>query len=222
MKKTHLFGLIGLGVLAAVAAVLSPGGRPPDPDPRLPWKIELDGAGGSSVFGIALGKTTLAQARKILRDDGEVRMFRSGGERLAVEAYFQRIALSGLRADIVLALEVAPERLTAMFDRGLRLSTLPSGVQKVELAGEDVAQLADAPIAHLIYIPGPDLDEPLLLARFGEPAQRVPEGDGVVHWLYPDRGLDIAVNRDGREVFQYVAPARFELMVQPLLQGSGG
>jgi hypothetical protein len=116
---------------------------------------------------------------------------------------------------------VAPEGLSAMFDRGLRLSTLPSGVRKVELASEDVAQLASAPIVHITYIPGPDLDEPLLLARFGEPAQRLPEGEAVVHWLYPDKGLDIAVNRDGREMLQYVAPARFGEVVQPLAGGDG-
>jgi len=42
------------------------------------------------------------------------------------------------------------------------------------------------------------------------------EATGITHWLYPDRGLDIAVNPDGREVFQYVMPARFNELLEPL------
>jgi len=220
MKKPPLFALIGFILLLLGAALLLPGGRPPDPNPRLPWKIELDGAGGSRVFGLKLGQSTLADARSILGEQGVASLFQSPDGKRVIEAYFERIALSGLRADIILSLEVAPETMAAMFDRGARLSSLPSGVKKVTLADNDLISLAGAPIAHITYIPGADLDEPLLLGRFGEPARKAPEGEGVVHWLYPDKGLDIVVNREGREMFQYVAPARFHELAQPL--GVGG
>ena len=38
----------------------------------------------------------------------------------------------------------------------------------------------------------------------------MPAGRGSAHWQYPDKGLDITVNADAREVLQYVAPTQFE------------
>jgi hypothetical protein len=46
--------------------------------------------------------------------------------------------------------------------------------------------------------------------------ERIAEGPGVNHWLYPEKGLDIVVSDDGKEVLQYVAPRDFRQPVAPL------
>ena len=63
------------------------------------------------------------------------------------------------------------------------------------------------------------LDEDLLHKRFGEPAQRIREAENnTTHWLYPERGLDIALNDEGQAVMQYVSPKAFSKLMAPLLE----
>ena len=44
------------------------------------------------------------------------------------------------------------------------------------------------------------------------------EEPGVVHWLYPVKGLDVVVREEGKEVLQYVAPREFERLARPLVE----
>lgn len=209
---------IASGTLIALAlALLLPGGRPPEQEPRLPWKIESLPDGGSRVFGLTLGRSTLEDARGELGADGALTLFRSPAGELTLEAFFERLFISGLKADLVVSLQLDPAEAQSVYDRGQRVSQLGSGTQKVELAAVDQERVAAAPIRLITYLPTADL-EPALLARlFGEPSRRIAEdGTGVEHWLYPDKGLDIAVNPKGKEVFQYIAPKRFGELAAPL------
>ena len=87
---------------------------------------------------------------------------------------------------------------------------MPSGERKVVLGSDQVNRLGEAVVAALTYLPAVNLSTETILKRFGEPAARVPAGRGSAHWQYPDKGLDITVNADAREVLQYVAPTQFE------------
>ena len=53
------------------------------------------------------------------------------------------------------------------------------------------------------------------IGRFGEPAEQI-QATGVTHYLYPDKGLVVALHENSKEVIQYVHPARFEQLSQPL------
>jgi hypothetical protein len=218
MEKKIFLGLLGLSLLALAAAILLPGGRSPDPSPRLPWDIRVDASGEARVFGLTLGRSTLAQAREVFEVQDELSLFVSPKGRLDVESYFQRVYLSGIRADLVVKLLVDEQTAAEMYDRGTRISQLGGGVKKVTLAQPDLARLEQAPIGLLTYLPAADLEPSLIAGRFGEPARRLEEPGGVVHWLYPDRGLDIAVNPDGKEVLQYVPPRLFESLVTAPLE----
>ena len=216
MERKIFLGILAASLVALALAILLPGGRTVDEHPKLPWLIEVDAAGRASVFGLTLGVSTLAQARDVFQAQGETNLFAHAEREFSVETFFQRLFLSGLRGDMVLALEVEPTTAAAMYERGLRISQLGSGAKKVKLAEEDLSVLADATVTHITYIPAADLDPALLAQRFGEPARRIREADGISHWLYPDKGLDIAVNADGKEVFQYINPADFGRVVEPL------
>lgn len=221
MDKKIGLGLLAVTLVALAVAILSPGGRSVDPNPRLPWLITVDANGDSTVFGLTLGRSTLADAREVFQEQGKTSLFLSPQQEIAIEVFFQRLFLSGLRADVVLTLEVEEQLATQIYDRGLRVSTLGSGTRKVELASADLEQLSGAAIARITYLPATDLDEEILLRHFGEPRQKLGEGGtGMVHWLYADMGLDIVVNAKGKEVFQYVAPSRFDMLMEPLAQAS--
>lgn len=217
-----VLGILALALMAIGLLMWLPGGRAPDPDPKLPWRITAHADGSASVFGLTLGTSTLAEARRILGDTGEATLFLAPGGALTLEVFFQQVFLSGLRADFVLGLDLDPGQAQAMFERGERMATLGSGTRKISLAAQDLARLGDLPVRHVTYLPMADLAPSLLETRFGAPAERIPEaGTDVMHWLYPDQGLDIAVSPGAKEVFQYVSPRDFARLIAPLRDPPG-
>lgn len=221
MERRIFLGVLGATLLGLAATILLPGGRSADPSPKLPWDIRIAADDSLEVLGLRLGESSLQAARQLFEEEGKVSLFRVGDRGFAVEAFFQQVNLSGLRADIVLALEVPPETLEAFFQRGLRISKAESGASKVTLAPEDLASVAEVPIKQITYLPAAKLDRDLIALRFGEPSERVPEADSpFTHWLYPGRGLDIAFNAQGQAVMQYVPLRDFPKLVEPLRRQS--
>ena len=218
MERKLVAFVATLSLLAVAVAVFLPGGRSPDEFPKLPWKIQLDPQGNSEVLGVTLGRTTLEEAQEAFGAEAKINLFASPDQHYAVEAYFERLFLSGIKADMILALDLPQQQADGIYRRGLRVSKLGSGSRKVDLAPEDERALLQQPISHITYLPAADLEPELLGSLFGEPARRIPGKAGVTHWLYPEKGLDIAVNPDGKEVFQYVPPARFAQLIEPLEQ----
>jgi hypothetical protein len=217
MERNIALTLAALALLAIVVAIIAPGGRQVDPEPKVPWRIEVQPDGSSSVLGLTLGRSTLADARRVFDEGGELTLFAEPDGDIAVEAFFEGVFLSGLRADIVLSLMLPAKTLEGMYDRGRRSSRLGSGEHKVTLHPDDVQRASTAPVGHITYLPVADPEPDLLESRFGPPARRIPTGRGIEHWLYPDRGLDIVVDPEGKEVFQYVPPRDFQpLVVAPL------
>jgi len=218
VKRSVFWPVLLLATAAVVLAVLLPGGRAPEPPRHLPWQIEVLPNGTSRVFGITLGHTTLDEMERILKAEGEVSLFVDGDGRKVVEAYFNDVTLDGLKARMVAVLGFGGARLEALFDRGARIAGLAEGERKVTLSAEDRRLAGRTPVVAVTYLPRIDLDEEILLQRFGAPARRIrePEG-GVVHWLYPEKGLDLAVSPEAKEVLQYVPPRDFDrLVVAPL------
>ena len=89
------------------------------------------------------------------------------------------------------------------------------------MPADEAAALA-APIRGLAFIPGAQLDEAVILERFGQPAERIRVNDHQEHLLYPAKGLDLVLDSKGRELLQYVAPARFDALRAPLLAQAAG
>lgn len=188
---------------------------------RFPWQIAVNEAGNTQVFGLTLGQTTLAETEQALGEPAEVSLFVPASGDKVIEAYFDSVDISGLRARIVIVMQVSKAELDAMFSRGARVANMGGGRHKVTLADADMMRLQKMPIGSLTYIPRINLDEKLISGRFGEPAERIAEPDGkIVHWLYPDKGLDIALDSEGKEVLQYVRPADFESIRAPLLKAA--
>jgi len=217
MDRKIILSIIALTLVALALAILLPGGRSIEQNPKLPWILTLDDSGSPMVFGLTIGKSTLAEVRRDFQEQGVTNLFVSPDRKLAVETYFQSLYLSGIKADMVVTLDLQQSQLNAFYNRGLRISQLESGAKKVKLTEQDLQSLAQGIIGHITYIPSADLSEDLIRSRFGEPRKQIAEKSGIVHWLYPEKGLDIAVNPDGKEVFQYVLPSRFDALIAPLI-----
>ncbi len=220
MDRKIILSVLAAAALGFVGILLLIPHERDDGVARLPWLVSVDDQGRSQVFGFTIGATSLDEVRHVLGEDGKINLFArdEGAARYAVEAYFERIYLDRLRADFVFTLAADQSELEAMYGRGLRISELGSGAKKVKLAPADLAALAQRPIRTITYLPWQSLDATILERRFGIPARRLTEESGVTHWLYPKKGMDIALDRDGGVVIQYVDPEDFQQVLRPLAE----
>ncbi len=220
MDRTMILSILAAAVLGFVGMLLLMPEPTDDGIIRLPWQIHQDTDGRTQVFGLTLGQTTLAQVREVFEEPGEVSLFKTADEpsRFAAEAYFERIYLQRLRANFVISLDADQTLLEGMYDRGLRISQLGGGGgKKIKLHPADADALANRPIRAISYLPKAKLDEALIEQRFGAPSSRLGEPKtGIVHWLYPERGVDLGRDRQGHVVIQYVNPADFGELMAPL------
>lgn len=214
--------LIGFILVALIVPFLIPTpGTGGDPEHNLPWQIEVDSQGGSTVFGLQPGHSPLADVRAALGDDFEVAIIARPDEIGAVEAYYNQVALGFVLARMVVTLDVAPETVVAMRERALKAQHMESTTRKITLHPDDLAQLEQARVRALAVIPTVNLDEATVIQRFGQPAERLQVTEKRVHLLYPRQGLDVVVDGDGKELLQYVAPRDFALLSEPLHAGGG-
>ena len=187
-----------------------------DPNANLPWQITLDGQGGSTVFGLKPGVSTLAEARRTFGADVQIAIIATPDEEGALEAYFAQVPLGFVLARVILTLEADTAKVTAMRERAIKAEHMESTTRKITLHADDLAAAETLPIRAIAIIPTVNLDETTVVQRFGQPGERLAVSDKRVHLLYPDKGLDVTVDADGKELLQYVAPRNFAWLREPL------
>jgi hypothetical protein len=187
-----------------------------DPNANLPWQIELDGKGGSTVFGLQPGVSTLADVRQRLGGEIEVAIIAEPDQAGTLEGYYAQASLGFVMARVIITLDVAETAVVAMRERALKAKHMESTTRKITLSPEDLAVADALPIKAISVIPTVNLDEVTVIQRFGQPGERLVVSEKRVHLLYADKGLDVVVDADGKELLQYVAPRQFALLREPL------
>lgn len=182
-----------------------------------PWEVSVLESGHTQVFSVIVGETSLARAEQIFHEAAEITLFSTPQSEAVVEAFFSEVKIGGLKSKMVMSIDIPQSELQAMFNRGARISTLGSGTRKVTLSADDAQRVRHAAIRSITYLPAINLNAELIEQRFGQPQQKLadPESDAV-HWLYPDKGVDIALSDENKEVIQYVMPERFAELTGPL------
>ncbi len=214
-----ILGVIAVAIIAIAAGLLLTPKTSLEKRTDLPWQITVNDDETSTVFGLTLSRSTLTDAIRKLREQPEITMFVSPQGKKVVEAYFEQVTLGGVRAKMIVTVALGENKLEEIYQRGLRISRSSSDSRKVTLHPDDLMLVSQSPIGAITYLPRTDLDAGVITRLFGTPAMRIREQENdVVHWLYPDKGLDIALSADRKEVLQYIAPKRFELLSEPLLQ----
>ncbi|MBU0753186.1 MAG: hypothetical protein KJ787_10640 [Gammaproteobacteria bacterium] len=216
--RTALVILAVVTILAFLPQLFrSGGGNSIGPVPEgLPWQIDIQPDGRSRVFGLTLGRSTLDDARNRFKLGPQVAVVTAPGEQGSLEAYFESVTAGFVTGKIILTLDVPPETIAELRRRAAKTEYMESTTRKSTLSAED-GPLADrAPIRSIAFIPSAGLDEAAILQRFGAPAERLSVGEHIEHFLYPAKGLDVVLNAKGKELLQYVAPADFYRLRQPL------
>lgn len=187
-----------------------------DPDSNLPWQIEVDGQGGSTVFGLQPGVTTLGEVRRRFGADLDVAIIAEPNEVGTLEAYYAQLPLGFVLAKVIVTVDASAEAISAMRERALKAQHMESTTRKITLHPDDLAAAERLPIKAISVIPSVNLDEATVVQRFGQPEERLQVAEKRVHLLYPKKGLDVVVDGDGKELLQYVAPRHFAWLRQPL------
>jgi len=184
----------------------------------LPWQIEMLADGSTRVFGLNVGVSHLAQAIEKLGSDMELAIVAATDEDEVgkLEMYYGHYRAGLLSGKLVLQTDIDEQDIKRWRDNALRFEYMATGLaKKYTLSPDDLAEVLDEVIVGLTFIPAVNLDEEVILARFGEPAERV-QLSGVIHFLYPEKGLDLALHEDSKEVLQYVRPDAFQQLIAPL------
>jgi hypothetical protein len=208
----------GVGIVSALL-IVSAFFTPDDPKrlDTLPWHIEHPTPDSVRVFGLTLGESATSDAEFRFKEEAEPSLFKSPAGKMVAEMFFDQVNLAGLSSKIVLTIDVPEAELKDMYERGLRMAATGSG-KKVTMTADDIARLRTLPISSLTYLPNLRLDDEIFLKRFGQPAQRIQEKkSGLVHWLYPQNGLDITLGKGMKPLLQYVPLRDFDKLVRPLL-----
>ena len=183
----------------------------------LPWHIEHPTSDTVRVFGLTLGESATVDAERSFKEESEPSLFKSPEGKMVAEMFFDQVNLAGLSSKVVLTINVPDEELKGMYERGLRMAATGNG-KKITMTPDDIARLRTLPISSLTYLPSLHVDEAIFAKRFGRPSQRIQEKkSGLVHWLYPQDGLDITLGGSEKPLLQYVPPRDFDKLVRPLL-----
>ena len=212
--------LIALVLLALIVPFFIPGAGQQagvDPDSNLPWQITADGPGGSHIFGLRPGVSTLGDVRRRLGDEIEVAIIAEPNEIGSLEGYYGQIALGFVLAKMIVTVDVPEEVISAMRERALKAKHMESTTRRITLHPDDLAAVDRAPISAISVIPTVNLEAATVIQRFGEPGERIAVSDKRTHLLYPKHGLDVVLDKDGKELLQYVAPRDFASLREPLL-----
>jgi hypothetical protein len=195
-----------------------------DPNSNLPWQISLDAAGKSQVFGLTPGGSSLADLKQRLGSELEVAIIAEPNEIGSLEAYYAQVPLGFVLAKVIATVDVSKQAISEMRERALKAKHMESMTRKITLHPDDLVVADRLPIKALSVIPTVNLDEATIIQRFGEPGERIVISPTRVHLLYPKLGLDVMVDKDGKELLQYVSPHQFASLRDPLLaeQGAGG
>ena len=184
----------------------------------LPWQIEIQADGSSQVFGLHIGISRLSDAIEILGSDMDLAIVAATDEEESgnLEMYYGHYKAGLLSGKLILQTHASEQDIKRWSDNSPKFEYMASGLAKKHiLLDDDLPQTLDEIIISLTFIPAVNLDEEVIVARFGEPEKRI-QLSGVMHYLYPAKGLDIALHEDSKEVLQYVSPEAFQQLVKPL------
>lgn len=201
------FVVLLLIIMAAVSTLFFNRDKPHDNSPvtGLPWQIDILPGGDTQVFGIMPGRTTFAEAIKQLGDDMELAIIAAPHETGSLEVYYSHHSFGPITGKVILVLDIAPGELSALRERALQ----DRGTRRYHLDPDDLPAVYRAPVKVISFMPSFNLDEEIVQARFGTPAEIIQVQAEQKHLLYPDKGLDLILSTNGKEVLQYLSPGEF-------------
>lgn len=175
-----------------------------------------------TVFNLTLNESSLEELLFVLGNRLSLSIFQDAGStHKQLEGYIRETHVGGLTARIPFTLSTTDAQLEEImaFLTPSKKSTSKRTIY--EISEEFHPRFYNNTIETIAFIPmAVSLDEAVILGRFGENPLKLQEpNNGPLHYLYPEKGVDISLDANGeyQSIVQYVAPHEFERKVlQPL------
>lgn len=205
-----------IAVLAVGLYILTTDFDLPPKRVQSPWQIEVLDPHRVRVMDVVLGETTLDQLRQRFGQVEGLALFRNPNGRYSLEAYLGKVHIGPLSGRWIVTLLADQDELAALSERSLQRIKTDNGSIRWTLKPKAKSDQADRIIETLTMIPDySGMDAEFLRSRFGEPSKVVPVDDKSEQWLYPKKGLRILLNREGKDMFEYMPPAMMAAGKQP-------
>lgn len=216
-----LLSIVILFILLSI--ILSPreANRDANAPVNYPWNITVNSSGQTQVMGITLGESSWVEVNQLLNKYGSLAVFDDGNNVLALEGFFGDVTIAGITGRLILRLDAPQELLQELMEGARKREAQQSGAIRYTIDHGQRRDIVDLKVKSLTYIPVVDLDEELIRHRFGDPERIIVMPDGLRHFLYSAKGLDIIVDAHGKEVLQYVLPEDIQGIIQPLIDKGG-
>jgi len=180
---------------------------------NLPWQITLHDQDRLEVFGIVLNQTSLQQAREQFGRLEGIALYQSEQGDYSLEAYFGKLAIGRFNARLIANLDAPQDELEALTMHAVKRVKTEEGSTRWTLNAEKQREQGLRKIRSLSYIPDySELDAEYIRQRFGEPASYSVVNETTQLWVYPQRGVRILIDTQGRELFEYMSPAQLKLL----------
>lgn len=209
-----------LFALLAVVLAIYPFLSPPENGNTLtglPWQIAIQPDGSTQVFGLHIGRSRLSDAYNILGNDMELAIIAAADEAGTLEMYYGHYQAGLLSGKLVLQASASEQDIRHWRENAAKSEYMASGMaKKYTLSDADSVYVLQEIVTGITFIPTVNLDEEVILARFGQPEKKIVLTDAT-HYLYSAKGLDITLYKEAKEVLQYVSPGAFQQLTQPLI-----
>jgi hypothetical protein len=212
------------GVLSLVAAFLPtawhmladrPG--PPTAQAKEPWRIDVGSDGTVRVMGLQPGTDTLGSLQGRLGEALQPAIVARRGEAGALEALVDPFSAGFVSGRLVLAFDAPADALARWRENAAKSGVMDTGAHRYSLSADSAREAASVRLVGATFVPALSLSADDVMQRFGAPATVQAGGEGLQTWLYPDRGLAIALQPGRKAVLQYVAPPDFERRLRPAM-----
>ncbi len=177
---------------------------------NLPWNVTVFDDASSQIFDIHLGKSTLSEAMDIWGRPEKIALFSSKGEPLSVEVFFNNPPAGPMKASVVLTIAATKQEMLSIGTTGQ--SGTETGDARHTISEQDQEKMLSHTIENLTYIPAyRGLEAEYFEERLGKPEATHRESETAISWFYPDIGLTLLIDDEGKDVFQYESPVGFQL-----------
>lgn len=181
----------------------------------LPWMIDVDGAGSTTVFGISPGNLSLSEFAQHFHELADVKLFQKPDNSLFLEAYLGKTKIGKFDARLVAELDAPQELLESVLASANGRKPTPNNYWQYNLNDSQLKQALKLRVWRFMYIPIADYQEKQI-GFFGTPESIKKVTESAEYRYFPEKGVVVLWDQEEKETFYYSSPREFQRLTQAL------
>jgi len=169
----------------------------------MPWQSYINDQGKTVVFGLTMGKSTLAESMRLFGTEVKASLFEDIDQKKTLEVFFSSTKVGGISAKVILNLALTNQQFDYLNNNIKESEVMPTGNKKTSFNKAGEASMFALPIESLTFIPSADLLPDTITGLFKQPESVNLIESGVEYWRYPGKGLRIIVDQENKEILEF-------------------